>query len=82
MYGNFSYLKTVFTDRIPVKKFLFAHASIETGNTCIEITSHHLSIALFYSFLDLARCSALLSIPFHLKENPINYFEVPDTIIS
>ena len=37
---------------------------------------------LFYSFLDLTRCIALLSLLFHLKENPINYFELPDTIIS
>ena len=82
MYGHFSHLKTVFTDRFPIKKCLFAHASLETGNPCIEITSHHFSIALFYSFLSLIRYITLLSIPFHLKENPINYFEVPDTIIS
>ena len=66
----------------PVKKRLFAHASMETGNPCVEITSHHISIALIYSFLDLTRCIALLSLPFHLKENPINYFELPDIIIS
>ena len=37
---------------------------------------------LFYSFLDLTRCIALLSIPFHLKENLINHFEVPNPIVS
>ena len=37
---------------------------------------------LFYSFLDLTRCIALLLIPFHLKENLINYFEVADPIVS
>ena len=37
---------------------------------------------LFYSFLDLTRCIALLLIPFHLKENLINYFEVADHIVS
>ena len=82
MYGHFSHVKTMFTDRFPVKKSLFAYASLETGNPCIEITSHYFSIALFYSFLDLTRCIALLSIPFHLKENPINYFEVSDPIVS
>ena len=37
---------------------------------------------LFYSYLDLTRCIALLSIPFSLKKNPINYFEVPVHIVS
>ena len=55
---------------------------METGNPCVEITSHHISIALIYSFLDLTRCIALLSLPFHLKEDLINYFELPDAVIS
>ena len=55
-----SLLETVFTDRFPVKKCLFVHASLETGNPCIEITSHRFSIPFFYSFLDL-RYFALLS---------------------
>ena len=82
MYGHFSDQKTVFIDLFPVKKCVFAYASLETGNSCIEITSHHFSIVLFYSFLDLKRCIALLSISFHLKKNPINHFEVPDPIVS
>ena len=82
MFGHFSDLKTVFIDLFPVKKCVFTYASLETGNSCIEITSHHFSIVLFYSFLDLTRCIALLSIPFHLRENPVNHFEVPDPIVS
>ena len=66
----------------PVKMCLFAHASLETGNPCIEMTSHHILTTLFYSFLDLTRCIALLFLPFRLKQNPINYFELTDTIIS
>ena len=72
----------MFTVLFPVKKCVFAHASLETGNSCIEITSDHFSIVLFYCFLDLTRCITLLSIPFHLKENWIDYFEVPDPIVS
>ena len=72
----------MFTDLFPVKKCVFAHASFETRIPFIEITSHQFSIVLFYSFLDLTRCIALLSILFHLKENPIDYFEVPDPTVS
>ena len=36
VYGDFSHLKTVFIDLFPVKKCVFAHASLETGNPCIE----------------------------------------------
>ena len=72
----------MFTDLFPVQKYVFADVSLETGNPCIEITNHHFSIVLFYSFLDLTRCIALLLIPFHLKENLINYFEVADPIVS
>ena len=72
----------MFTDLFPVKKCVFAHASFEARMPFIEITSHQFSIVLFYSFLDLTRCIALLSILFHLKENPIDYFEVPDPTVS
>ena len=67
VYGHFSHMKTVFIDLFAVKKCLFAHASLETGNPRIEITSHYFSITLLYSFLDLTRYIAMTSIPFHLN---------------